>query len=166
MHGPTRARDVPDLVAYADSDWAGDIDDRRSTSRYMTMIGKSLISWSSKKVKSVATSTAAAEFISAYHATCEIVWERGMLAEMFAEQIRPTILFEDNQACIAMVENPIVSERSKHIAIKYFYVREQFENGTITMIYCPTADMAADIMTKAVAVTHFRHLRDDVIGPK
>jgi hypothetical protein len=164
MHGNNDGAVPPTLSAYADSDWAGDTADWKSTGGYLIMIGNSLVNWSSRKMKGIMTSTAAAEAAAATAATMDIVWCRLVMAELGSPQLDATIIHEDNEACIAMVRNPIISERSKHIALKIAYIREQHQEKTIVMTRCPTSEQGADILTKALSPLPFNHLRDDIIA--
>ena len=149
-----------DLVGYADADWAGDVNDRKSTSGYVFQLNGAPISWSSKKQTCVALSTAEAEYASLSSAAQETVWLRQLLSDVNCTSNEPTILLEDNQSAICMTKNPKYHSRSKHIDIKYHFVREEVIKGTIELQYCPTHDMIADVLTKGLSNDKFIRFRN------
>jgi hypothetical protein len=148
------------LEGYVDADWAGDSADRKSTSGWVFTYGGGPVSWASKKQQCVALSSTEAEYIAASQATQEAVWLRGLLDSLSVEPVGPTRLFEDNQGCIAMTRNPVGHKRTKHVDIRYHFIREKVEQGQIILQYCPTAEMIADIFTKPLAGEKFSYLRD------
>lgn len=147
---------------WSDSDWAGDIDNRRSTTGYCFTLGGGAISWSSKKQPTVALSSTEAEYRAVCAATCEVVWLRQLLDELGFPQRKGSSILCDNQSCLAIARNPVFHARTKHIEIQYHYVREQFLAGAVTLDYCRTEDNLADLFTKAlqqqVVRTHSRSL--------
>jgi hypothetical protein len=140
-----------ELIGYCDADWAGDPDTRRSTTGYIFRLGGAPICWRSKRQQTVALSTSEAEYMALASASQIAVWLRRLLEDLSFEQKQATTIFEDNQGCIAMAKNPITHERTKHIDIKYHFVRELIEDKKIAIQYIPTEDMLADIMTKGLA---------------
>eukprot|EP00253_Pinus_taeda_P010569 PITA_10569 len=106
------------LLRYTDADWAGNVVDRKSTSKCCFSLASSLISWISKKQKSVALSTAEAEYIVASMAPCEVVWLRKLFSELFGFTLDTTVILCDNQSGIRLSENPIFHDHSKHIDIR------------------------------------------------
>lgn len=139
------------LKAYADADFAGDPDRARSTSGYAAFLGNSLISWRSKlQEQQTALSTVEAEYYSICAAMKEVQFLIPVCTDMDIPQVTPIELFEDNQGTIAMTENPIISDRSKHINTKYHFARDLVEDKTIKITYCPTAYNIADIFTKGL----------------
>ena len=149
-----------DCVGFSDADWAGDLDDRKSTSGYVFQIGGTAVSWRSKKQTTLALSTAEAEYVALAGATQEAVWMRQLTADLNGEPAtEPTVVFEDNQAAIAMAKNPQFHGRSKHISIKYHFVRDKVNDGTINISYCPTTEMIADMLTKGLPTGTFNKLR-------
>lgn len=151
--------DVDDLIGYSDSDWAGNLDDRRSVSRYMFMLCGAPISWRSKKQTSVALSTAEAEYIALSSATQEAVWLRQLTSELRFEQTKPTVIYEDNQSAISLAQNPQFHGRMKHIDIRHHFVREKVTDGMIEIKYCRLNGMLADMLTKGLSRTVFETLR-------
>ena len=145
------------LVGYSDADWAGDLDSRRSTTGYLFMIGGVPISWKSKRQATVALSTAEAEYMALSAASQEVIWLRKFLKNFGFKQETATKVYEDNQGCIALAKNPVAHERTKHIDIRYHFIREQVELNTIDVCYLPTEEMLADLMTKGM--NRDRHLK-------
>ena len=118
------------------------------------------MSWRSKKQTTVALSMAEAEYVALAGATQEAVWMRQLTADLNGEPAtEPTVVFEDNQAAIAMAKNPQFHGRSKHILIKYHFVRDKVNDGMINISYCPTTEMIADMLTKGLPTGTFNKLR-------
>jgi len=147
------------LVGYADADFAGDLNDRRSISGYVYLYANAAISWKCRKQGSVAISTAEAEYISLTSAVQECVWLKRLSSDIGVGLSDPIVIHEDNQAAIALSKNPQFHGRCKHIDVKMHFVREKVEDGSVTLIYCPTEDMVADILTKALPADRFCRLR-------
>ena len=110
------------LSSYTDSDWAGSVVDRKSTSGYCFSMGSVMISWSSRKQSSVALSTAEAEYIAASDASKETIWLCKVLAGLFGDVLETTVIQCDNQSCVKLSENPVFHDRSKHIEVWYHYL--------------------------------------------
>ena len=149
-----------DCVGYSDADWGGDLDDRKSTSGYVFQISGGPVSWRSKKQTCVALSTAEAEYVALASATQEALWMRRLSAELSGGPPEGAVtIFEDNQSAISMTKNPQFHGHSKHISIKYHFVRDQVSDKTIKVEHCPTAEMIADMLTKALHKDQFTKLR-------
>lgn len=152
------------LTGYTDSDYAGDISNRKSTSGYVFSLGTTgtgLISWSSKKQATVTTSSCEAEYIAACHSAKETIWLRALLAAIGFPQKGATRVAADNQGAIALTKDPSVHARTKHIDVQYHFVRERVAMGEISYHYIHTSTMIADAMTKglpAPAHTKFRRM--------
>ena len=112
------------LIGYTDSDWAGSLNDRKSTSGYIFCLGSNPISWSSRKQRSVALSSSEAEYVASSEATCEAIWLRRILSDMLQDISKPTMILCDNMSAIAMTKNPVFHARSKHIEIRHHFIRE------------------------------------------
>ena len=113
------------LVGYSDADWAGDVDNRHSTTGVLFLMSGGPVSWLSKKQQIVALSTSEAEYVALSMATQEAVWLRQFLSDLAVSEIGvSTVVMEDNQGTIAIARNPVRHARTKHIDIKYHYVRE------------------------------------------
>ncbi len=111
----------------------------------------------------MALSASEAEYITASTAVQEAVYLRGVLKE-FGQQLGLTVLREDNQGCIALVKNPVYHARTKHIDVRYHFVRERAEVGDIIMEYCPTREQLADTLTKPLQGEAFALCRAGIMG--
>jgi Reverse transcriptase (RNA-dependent DNA polymerase)/Integrase core domain/GAG-pre-integrase domain len=143
------------LQGYCDSDYAGDIDTRRSTTGYAFVLNGGVISWSSRLQPTVAVSTTEAEYMSASSAVKEALWLRKLFVA-FGIDATPVQMFCDNQAAIKLIKHPIASMRSKHIDVQHHFVRERAARGEVMFQYCPSSDMIADCMTKPLALSSFQ----------
>lgn len=144
------------LSGFSGSDWAGSLDDMKSTSGYCFNMGSSVFSWCSKKQEVVAQSTAEAEFVAAVN---QAIWLRNVLADLGLKQDEGTKVSIDNQAAISISHNPVFHGKTKHFNIKLFYLREVQENGDVSLVYCKTEDQAADMFTKSFPLSRFEFLR-------
>ena len=147
-------------IGFSDADWAGDTDDRKSTSGYMFQISGAAVSWRSKKQTCVALSTAEAEYVALSNAAQEAIWLRQLLTDMRSDPVGATVILEDNQSAISMTKNPQYHGRAKHIDIKYHFVHDLLERETIQLKYCCSEDMIADILTKGLPREQFTKLRE------
>ena len=147
------------LSGFVDADWGGDVNGRKSQSGYIFSLCGGVVSWASKKQTSVALSSTEAEYVAACLATQEAIWLRSLLADLNFIQEEPTIIHEDNQGAIAMSKNPKFHARTKHIDIKYQFIRDKVESGELLLKYCPSSDMIADMLTKALPRTLFQKFR-------
>ena len=147
------------VVGYSDADWAGDLNDRPSTTGNVFMQSGAAISWLSKKQATVALSTSEAEYIALSLAAQEITWLRKLLSEFGVKFDGPTTLMEDNQGAIAIANNPVNHARTKHIDIRYHYIRQCILEGIVKVHYCSTENMYADMFTKPLPKGKFEMLR-------
>ena len=149
-----------DLVAYTDSDYAGDLDDRKSTSGYVFLLSSGAVSWSSKKQPVVSLSTTEAEFIAAAGCACQTVWLRRILEKLGHTQRNSTTVYCDNSSAIKLAKNPVMHGRSKHIDVRFHFLRELTKDGTVQLVYCNTQEQVADVMTKPLKLDVFVKLRN------
>eukprot|EP00253_Pinus_taeda_P007651 PITA_07651 len=147
------------LVGYIDSDWAGCASDRKSTSGCCFGLGSAVVSWFSRKQQSVALSSAEAEYMAASLASCEAIWLRKMFG-LFGQPLRPSVIYCDNQSCIKLTENPVFHDRSKHIRIRYHFIRDYVQKGAVKLEYISTDEQVADILTKALPRGKHVYFRD------
>ena len=160
-----RKSDNFELVGYSDADWAGCNDSRKSTSGYVFMLGGNVISWTSKKQPVVALSTTEAEYIALCLATQEAIWLRRLLESVGQPQKTPTTIYEDNQGAISISKNPINHSRTKHIDIKFHFVRDAVQKNETLIVHCTTQEMVADTFTKGLPKPAFeRHRTSLSIG--
>lgn len=139
----------PTMIAYSDSNWAGQIDGRKSTSGYVFMLAGGPISHSSKQQPIVALSSAEAKYSALTEAGKEAIWLSNLLTEFgLQESNTPINLCGDNQGAIALTANPEHHRRTKHIDIRYHWIRNAVAEGLFSIKYVPTKLMAADGFTK------------------
>lgn len=151
--------DSVQLQAYSDADWAGDVESRRSTTGFVFTLCGSAVTWRSKLQTSVALSTCEAEVVALSETAREAIWLHQLGQELGFLPNTPVVIHEDNQAALQLVADQRFSERTKHVAIRHFFVREQVARGTLSVTYCPTSEMIADIFTKPLARILFERLR-------
>jgi hypothetical protein len=152
-HGLCFGGNVPSdniLIGYSDADYAGDPDTRRSTSGYVFILNGGAVTWSSRRQPIVALSTMQSEYIAVSDSTREAVWLRRLLGNLGSTQMSPTALRCDNESAIGLAYNPLAHKGSKHIEVRYHYIREQVINKTIELGYVNTCKPIADVLTKAV----------------
>ena len=150
-----------EITGYSDADWAGDTGDRKSTSGYVFTQAGAAISWKSSKQKCVALSTAEAEYVALSAAVQEAIWLQQLTSDLLNKNIGEMTVHEDNQSTISLAKNQHShGGRTKHIDIKYHYIRDMVEAGRIKLSYCPTEDMIADILTKGLSMKQFEKLRE------
>ncbi|XP_074376598.1 secreted RxLR effector protein 161-like [Apium graveolens] len=128
------------LSGYSDSDLAGNIEDRRSTGGMAFYLNESLITWVSQKQRCVALSSREAEFMAATAAACQGVWLRNLLMQITDMKHCPVTIYVDNKSAIDLAKNPVFHGRSKHIDIRYHFIRECVERGEITTKHIPTEE--------------------------
>jgi hypothetical protein len=150
------------LLGYTDSDHAGDQDDRKSTSGAFFFLGSSPISWRTQKQKIVALSSCEAEYVAGTGGACQGIWLARLLGELTDEDTRSFELFIDNQSAISLCKNPVFHDRSKHIDLRYHFIRECVEKGKVEVKYVSTDDQLADILTKPLGRVRFQELRSKI----
>ncbi|GKA74935.1 hypothetical protein Tco_0781313 [Tanacetum coccineum] len=138
------------LTAFADADHAGCQDTRRSTSGSMQFLGDRLVSWSSKRQKSAAISSTEAEYIAMSGCCAQILWMRSQLTD-YGLGFNKIPMYCDNKSAIALSCNNVQHSRSKHIDIRFHFIKEHVENGVIELYFVNTEYQLADIFTKALA---------------
>jgi len=152
------------LGGWVDADYAGCQDTRRSHTGYVLMLNGAAISWRSKQQATVSLSSAESEFIAASQCGQKVVNLREILKGFGAEQDSCTRIFEDNQACIAMSEDSVHRERSRHIDVHKYYVREFVEEKLIKLMPCGTKEMTADALTKSLPNPAFKTHRNTMLN--
>ena len=161
-HHSNLVKTVVHLLSQSRRNWSGDDkEDRKSTHSHVLLHGSAACIWSSKKQRGVATSTTEAEYVALTATAKTIVWTTRWLEELLfrGPQDDPIKLYSDNQSSIALVKNPEYHQRTKHIDIQYHYIRQVYEDGLIDLEYIATGDQAADILTKPLTLSKFKHGR-------
>ena len=149
-----------ELIGYSDSDYAGCKVDRKSLGTCQ-FLGRSLVSWSSKKQNSVALSTAEAEYIAAENCCAQLLWMKQTLKD-FNVSLSQVPLLCDNESAIKLANNPVQHQRSKHIEVRHHFLRDYVEKKDIQLCYCKTDDQLADIFTKPLDESRFCKLRHEL----
>jgi hypothetical protein len=152
------------VCSFADADWATDKEDRRSVTGWVAKLNGDVISWAAKKQRTVALSTCEAELYAEAAAIQEVLWLRGMLKELGLRVEAGSTVHGDNQSTIAVSQNGIKGERTKHIDVKYRFVTEVVERGEVKLKWVPTTDQQADIFTKALAQPVHEKLRNELMS--
>ena len=147
------------LQGFADSDWAGSVKDMRSTSGFCFTLGSGCFTWSSKKQEVVAQSAAEAEFLAATAAANHAIWLRKLMQDLEMEVEGPTEILVDNQAALAISQNPVFHGRTKHFKIKFYYLREVQQEGEVKLLHCKTEDQVADVFTKPLQASRLELLK-------
>jgi hypothetical protein len=150
------------LKGYADADWGSDTQTRKSTTGYLFFLGDGAISWCSKRQATVALSTAEAEYMASSAACQEILWLKSLLDQIGFKLTPDLILFNDNQSAIALSKNPGNHNRTKHIDMRYHFIREAVAMDKIKIKYCSTKFMLADILTKGMPRPRHEELIEEI----
>jgi hypothetical protein len=135
------------LHGFLDVDFAGCRLDRKSTSGTCQLLGSSLVSWSSCKRSSVAQSTTEAEYVAAASCCSQLLWITYTMSD-FGEEYTNVPLQCDSTSAISVAKNPVLHSKTKHIEVRYHFLRDNIEKRKITLIHIPTHDQLADIFTK------------------
>ena len=151
------------LNGFCDSDWAGNPDDRKSTSGYCIYLGSCLISWAAKKQSVVARSSTEAEYRSMAHTVAELYWLRMLLKELHISLLTAPCIWVDNISVLALSSNPVFHARTKHIEMDYHFIREKIFNKDIQAKYISTSAQPSDIFTKGLSSSRFIFLRDKLM---
>jgi len=159
------SEDATTLIGFADADWASDIVTRRSVTAYVYKLGGGAVCWASKLQPTVALSSTEAEYMAAASAVQEAVHLRLLMKTLGFEQIGATLVYEDNQGAIAMSVNPVnAHKRSKHIDVRFHFLRERVASGEVKLEYIVTEHQQADLLTKPLLRARLVRIRDRVLG--
>lgn len=147
------------IHVYSDADYARDTETRRSSTGYVLKLGSSTITWSSQRQKIVVLSTTEAEYVAACQAVKELTWVKRLFRNL-TPTTQTTVLHIDSQSAMRLIKNPEFHKRSKHIDVKYHFIREMYASKQFTLEYIPTNEQQADIFTKPLTKEAFQHQRD------
>ncbi|KAG8472622.1 hypothetical protein CXB51_034312 [Gossypium anomalum] len=147
------------VIGYVDADFAGDLDRRRSLTGYVFTIGGCAISWKATLQTTVALSTTEAEYMAISEACKEAIWLKGLFSEL-NEDLQISTVFCDSQSAIFLTKDQMFHERTKHIDVRYHFVRDIIARGDIVVSKISTHENPADMMTKSLPITKFEHFLD------
>ena len=147
------------LHAYTDADWAGSMDDRKNTSGGAFFMGSRIVSWFSKKQSSIALSTAEVEYVAAASCYTQRLWMMQTLQDFQITCTPPISSLSDNTSAISISKNPVMHSKTKHISIKYHFLREQVLEQKVKLEYVSSKEQVADILTKPLPKDTFEYLR-------
>lgn len=155
----------PVLQGYVDASWGEDLDTRRSQTGYVFVLGNAAVSWKSKLQPTVALSSTEAEYMALGAAACEALYLRNLLGELCPASVPGSVtLFEDNQSTIKQAFNLQSSERTKHIDIRYHFIKDHISKGDIALEYIPTERQPADALTKSLDRVKVFSSRQSLLG--
>ncbi|CAA7389247.1 unnamed protein product [Spirodela intermedia] len=126
------------LEGYSDSDYAGDLMDGKSTSSVLFFLGGNVVTRSSQKQRIVALSSCEAEYVTLTQAACQRVWLSDMINELIGDELKPVKICVENKSAIELAKNLAFHSRSKHIKVRYHYIRTCIEEGQVTLEYTST----------------------------
>jgi hypothetical protein len=150
------------LIGFSDADWGGDVDQSKSTSGCAFLLNDSAILWRSKKQSCIALSTMEAEYVACSAATQDVVWLKNFLyhLKIVKSASNPVIIYCDNIAAIVVDKDPKYHGKTKHIKMRYHYIREAITEQDVILKHISTNYMVADPLTKPIARDAFvRHVR-------
>jgi hypothetical protein len=150
-----------EIIRYSDSNYDGCKVDRKSTSGTCQFLGRSLVSWSSKKQTSVALSTAEVEYVVIGQCCVQLLWMRQTLLD-FGYNLSKVPLLSDNESAIRLVDNPVEHSNTKHIDIRHHFLRDHQQRGYIDIYHISIENQLADIFTKPLDEKRFCRLRSEL----
>jgi hypothetical protein len=148
----------PSLVGYSDSDWAWDVDERKSTIRVIFFLNGGTVSWQSTKQRIVAMSSCEVEYVAAATASCQAVWLARLLSKILDREVERAVLTVDNKSAISIIRNPVLNDRSRHIDTRFHLIREHEVNGLVSVQFIGTNEQLGDILTKSLSRVKFLEL--------
>ncbi len=152
------------ISVYCDADWAGDTDDRKSTTGCVVLLFGCPIFWMSKKQSTVALSTAEAEYMAISAALQEVKWLSQLLGELSCVVQKPIPVFSDNQAAISISSaSAVPHSRTKHIDLRHHYVRESVRDGLLRIEWVESSKQLADVFTKALPKLQYKRLTEKIM---
>jgi hypothetical protein len=150
------------LHGFIDSNSAGSAYERKSTSSMCFSLGSAMISRASRKQNFVSLSAIEVEYIAACDACTKAVWLCKLVSELFDHVLDSTVIYCDNQSYVKLSENSMFHDRSKHIEIKYYFLRDKVQRGEVVLQYISTDEKTTDILSKPLSKINFTCIRDEL----
>lgn len=150
-----------EIAGYFDSDWGGNLKDRRSTSGGCFFVGNNMVAWHSKKQNCISLSTAEAEYVAAGSCCTQMLRMKQMIRDYGIPQGKLNI-FCDNTSAICISKNPVQHSRTKHIELRYHFIRDLVEKHVLELAFVPTEHQLADLFTKPLDNVRFESLRNAI----
>jgi transposase InsO family protein len=150
----------PLVMVYSDADWAGDHDDRKSMTGVIVMMGQGTVAWTATKQKSVALSSMESEWYALAVGVQDAIWINSLLSELGVAAPSPLLINVDNEAVIAYGKHSAISTRTRHIGVRYHFIRDNVERKVVELHWVPTDQQLADILTKPLGAVLFKALRE------
>eukprot|EP00253_Pinus_taeda_P034877 PITA_34877 len=141
------------------TDWAGSVDDKKSTSGGAFFMGSRLVSWFNKKQISIALSTTEVEYVAIASYCTQRLWMMQTLQDFQITCTPPISILCDNTSAISISKNPVMNSKTKHIPIKYHFLQEQVLEQKVKLEYVPSKEQVVDILTKPLPRETFEYLR-------
>ena len=152
------------LVGFSDADWAGCLDTSVSKTGWLVFFRGSLVSWRSSAQSSVSQSSCEAEYVASASLANEVMWWRQFLSEVSSPPAGPTMMYCDNLAAVGLAEHAGSFEATKHFRLRYHVLRQYQSEGAVRVLWCPSTEQLADILTKNVSVKTFRRIAGVLLG--
>ncbi|KAJ3622463.1 hypothetical protein MTP99_002971 [Tenebrio molitor] len=147
------------VYAFSDADYAGDVTSRKSTTGIVVKLGTAIIAWKSTRQKIVALSTTEAEYVAACQTVKELIWLKLLLSELAIFENFKATLHVDNESAIKLIKNPEFHQRSKHIDVRYHFIRDKYTMGEFNLVHVSSKQQQADILTKPLPRVGFEEQR-------
>ena len=170
IDGKTIFAPVLHVTVFCDADWAGDHADRKSTTGYLVRINNNTVSWSAKKQNTTSLSSAEAEYMAIASAAQETIWMRQFLTELFhlnldINNIYSCTILTDNTSAAQIAKHDVSHDRTKHIDIRYHFIRDYLQEGWYDLQWVSTDHQLADIFTKVLPINRFETLVKSILAP-
>lgn len=150
------------LKVFSDANWAGNVDNQKSTTSGVFFLGGRLVSWMSKKKSCISQSTRKAEYVTAFMNRTQTIWMKHVLSGLKVPVFEPVSIFCDNTSAINISKNLVLHARTKHFKLKYHFLREKVQNKEVVLEHVSSKEQLVDIFTKPLPKAIFTYLRGEL----